>query len=61
MTLVFGLKDVINVGHGVFISVGVFVGISVLLMLGHMTQATSLLLNLTARLALARWAGPSSG
>ncbi|MCD1625183.1 MAG: branched-chain amino acid ABC transporter permease [Paracoccaceae bacterium] len=50
MTLVFGLMDVINFGHGVFISVGAFIGITVLLMLGHMTQAPSLLLNLTAML-----------
>ncbi|MGH1353958.1 MAG: branched-chain amino acid ABC transporter permease [Thalassovita sp.] len=48
MTLVFGLMDVINFGHGVFISVGAFVGISVLLALGGMTDAPSLLLNLLA-------------
>lgn len=51
MTLVFGLMDVINFGHGVFISVGAFVGISILLMLGHMTEAPSLTLNLLAILA----------
>lgn len=51
MTLVFGLMDVINFGHGVFISVGAFVGISILLMLGHMTGAPSLTLNLLAILA----------
>lgn len=48
MTLVFGLMDVINFGHGVFISVGAFVGVSVLLMLAGMTQAPSLVLNLLA-------------
>ncbi|MDF1804049.1 branched-chain amino acid ABC transporter permease [Thalassovita sp.] len=48
MTLVFGLMDVINFGHGVFISVGAFVGVSVLLVLGGMTEAPSLLLNLLA-------------
>ena len=31
LTLVFGLMDVINFGHGAFISVGAFVGVSVLL------------------------------
>lgn len=51
MTLVFGLMDVINFGHGVFISVGAFVGISILLLLGHMTEAPSLTLNLLAILA----------
>lgn len=35
LTLVFGLMDVINFGHGAFVSVGAFVGISVLLALGR--------------------------
>ena len=48
MTLVFGLMDVINFGHGAFISFGAFVGTSVLLALGAMTGAPSLLLNLLA-------------
>ncbi|MBA84356.1 branched-chain amino acid ABC transporter permease [Thalassobius sp. S69A] len=48
MTLVFGLMDVINFGHGVFISVGAFVGVSVLLVLAGMTEAPSLMLNLLA-------------
>lgn len=48
MTLVFGLMDVINFGHGAFVSVGAFVGISVLMVLGHMTTAPSLMLNLGA-------------
>jgi len=48
LTLVFGLMDVINFGHGAFVSVGAFVGISFLLMLEHMTGASSLWLNLTA-------------
>lgn len=48
MTLVFGLMDVINFGHGAFISVGAFVGVSVLLALGHWTGAPSLALNLGA-------------
>jgi branched-chain amino acid transport system permease protein len=51
MTLVFGLMDVINFGHGVFISVGAFVGISILLLLGHMPETPSLALNLAAVLA----------
>lgn len=51
LTLVFGLMDVINFGHGAFVSVGAFVGVSVLLVLGHMTEAPSLALNLAALLA----------
>ncbi|MCA0870713.1 branched-chain amino acid ABC transporter permease [Seohaeicola saemankumensis] len=50
LTLVFGLMDVINFGHGAFVSVGAFVGISVLLVMGHMTEAPSLMLNLLALL-----------
>ena len=48
LTLVFGLMDVINFGHGAFISVGAFVGVSVLLALGGWTGAPSLLLNVAA-------------
>jgi len=48
LTLVFGLMDVINFGHGAFVSVGAFVGVSVLLTMGHMVEASSLMLNLTA-------------
>jgi len=46
LTLVFGLMDVINFGHGAFISVGAFVGISVVLALAEWAQAPSLALNL---------------
>ena len=48
MTLVFGLMDVINFGHGAFVSFGAFVGVSVLLVLANMTGAPSLMLNLAA-------------
>ncbi len=48
LTLVFGLMDVINFGHGAFVSVGAFVGISILLALGSLTGAPSLMLNLLA-------------
>lgn len=50
LTLVFGLMDVINFGHGAFVSVGAFVGISILLALGSLTGAPSLALNLAALL-----------
>ena len=48
LTLVFGLMDVINLGHGAFISVGAYVGISVLLALSGWTGAPSLVLNVIA-------------
>ncbi|MBB97282.1 MAG: branched-chain amino acid ABC transporter permease [Rhodobacteraceae bacterium] len=48
LTLVFGLMDVINFGHGAFISVGAYVGISVLLALSGWTGAPSLVLNVIA-------------
>jgi branched-chain amino acid transport system permease protein len=48
LTLVFGLMDVINFGHGAFISVGAFVGISLLYALGALVEVDSLALNLLA-------------
>lgn len=51
LTLVFGLMDVINFGHGAFISVGAYVGISALLALESWTGVPSLLLNVAAVLA----------
>lgn len=48
LTLVFGLMDVINFGHGAFVTVGAFVGFSVLAWLGGWTSDPSVLLNLAA-------------
>ncbi len=48
LTLVFGLMDVLNFGHGVFIAVGAFVATSVLGGMAGWTMSTSVLLNLTA-------------
>jgi branched-chain amino acid transport system permease protein len=48
LTLVFGLMDVLNFGHGVFIAVGAFVAVSVLGGLGAWVASPSLLLNLGA-------------
>ena len=48
LTLVFGLMDVINFGHGAFISVGAFVGVTVLFALPGWTGAASLPLNVAA-------------
>ncbi len=48
LTLVFGLMDVLNFGHGVFIAVGAFVATSVMLALAPWMTADSLWLNLAA-------------
>jgi len=48
LTLVFGLMDVINFGHGAFIAVGAFVGFTVLSYLIGWTDQPSVLLNLAA-------------
>jgi branched-chain amino acid transport system permease protein len=48
LTLVFGLMDIINFGHGAFISLGAFMGVSVLFWLGGWTDAASLPLNIGA-------------
>ena len=51
LTLVFGLMDVINFGHGAFVSLGAFMGISILLLLSGWTSSPSVLLNLMALIA----------
>ncbi|MCO5099358.1 MAG: branched-chain amino acid ABC transporter permease [Burkholderiaceae bacterium] len=48
LTLVFGLMDVLNFGHGVFIAFGAFVAMSVLAPLGAWTESSSLAANLGA-------------
>ena len=48
LTLIFGLMDVLNFGHGVFISLGAFVAVSVLGALPEWTIADSLARNLGA-------------
>jgi branched-chain amino acid transport system permease protein len=48
LTVVFGLMDVINFGHGAFIAVGAFVGVTVLARLAGWTGAPSVFLNLGA-------------
>jgi branched-chain amino acid transport system permease protein len=48
LTIVFGLMDVINFGHGAFISVGAFVGFSVLAWLSGWSAAPAVILNLAA-------------
>ncbi|MFM9437001.1 branched-chain amino acid transport system permease protein [Janthinobacterium sp. CG_23.3] len=45
LTLVFGLMDVMNFGHGAFIAVGAFVATSVLRRMAGWMEADSLLLN----------------
>ena len=46
LTLVFGLMDVLNFGHGAFIAVGAYIGTLVLLPLASWAQADSLSANL---------------
>lgn len=48
LTLVFGLMDVLNFGHGVFIALGAFVATSVLGAMGNWTGSAQLWQNLTA-------------
>ncbi|WP_108259200.1 branched-chain amino acid ABC transporter permease [Mangrovicoccus ximenensis] len=46
LTLVFGLMDVINFGHGAFVAIGAFTGITVLLAFPGLAGAESLAANL---------------
>ncbi|WP_317203571.1 branched-chain amino acid ABC transporter permease [Janthinobacterium sp.] len=48
LTLVFGLMDVMNFGHGAFIAVGAFIATSVLQLMPGWMQADSLALNAAA-------------
>ncbi len=48
LTLVFGLMDVLNFGHGIFISLGAFVAASVIAALHGLMQSDLLLNNLVA-------------
>jgi branched-chain amino acid transport system permease protein len=53
LTLVFGLMDILNFGHGVFISLGAFVATSVLAGMSAWTETAQLGPNLLAVLAAA--------
>ena len=48
LTLIFGLMDVLNFGHGVFIALGAFVAVSVLGSMGDWTGSQELWRNLVA-------------
>ncbi|RPH66000.1 MAG: branched-chain amino acid ABC transporter permease [Burkholderiales bacterium] len=48
LTLIFGLMDVLNFGHGVFIALGAFVAVSVLGPMGALTGSASMAANLVA-------------
>lgn len=48
MTLVFGLMDVLNFGHGLFIAIGAYMATTVLGAMGGWTASPSLLANLGA-------------
>ena len=53
LTLIFGLMDVLNFGHGAFIAIGAYTATLVLLPLGTWMQADSIALNLAALIAAA--------
>src|SRR3978361_2341865 len=48
LTLIFGLMDVLNFGHGAFIAIGAYVATLVLIPLAGWMQAASIWLNLPA-------------
>ncbi|SLN49798.1 branched-chain amino acid ABC transporter permease [Oceanibacterium hippocampi] len=48
LTLVFGLMDVLNFGHGAFVSIGAFVGASVMLWLSGLLDPGGVTLHLAA-------------
>jgi len=52
LSIVFGLMDVLNFGHGAFITFGGFVAASTLTFLGGWVTSTSVLLNVAALLAV---------
>ena len=61
LTLVFGLMDVLNFGHGAMISFGAFVGVSALLALGPLYLASGIEMNLLALLLAALAAMVAAG
>src|ERR1700678_4847492 len=56
LTLVFGLMDVLNFGHGAFITVGAYAAAALVPLLATSLRADSMLLNLLALLALIAFA-----
>lgn len=48
LTIVFGLMDVINFGHGAFVAVGAFVGVTVLAALSGWTGTPDIVMNVSA-------------
>ncbi len=61
LTLVFGLMDVINFGHGAFIAIGAYLAVAVLAPLAGLTQSPSLALNLAALAVAAAVAAAVTG
>lgn len=61
LTLVFGLMDVLNFGHGAFIAIGAYVAALLLAPLSGLLQSDSLLLNLAALLAMVLLAMTATG
>ena len=48
LTLVFGLMDILNFGHGVFIALGAFLATAVMGAMGEWTQSPSIWMNMAA-------------
>ncbi|MCC6946655.1 MAG: branched-chain amino acid ABC transporter permease [Bradyrhizobiaceae bacterium] len=61
LTLVFGLMDVINFGHGVFISVGAYMGLLVLWPLAGWVDSSSVFLNVAVLLLCIAFAMAATG
>jgi branched-chain amino acid transport system permease protein len=61
LTLIFGLMDVLNFGHGAFIAIGAYMAVLVLVPLGGWMQADSVWLNISAVLTAAIFAMAVTG
>ncbi len=61
LTLIFGLMDVLNFGHGAFVTVGAYLAYAVLTMMTGLTVADNLLLNVLALIAVVVVAAVGAG
>ncbi len=61
LTLVFGLMDVLNFGHGAFVTVGAYIAYSMLILMTGMTLADDVVLNVLALVAVAVVAALGAG
>lgn len=61
LTLVFGLMDVLNFGHGAFVTVGAYIAYTMLTMMPTLLYTDDILLNVAALLAVAVVAAIGAG